>query len=464
MREGIYKLLLRYTGTLCLLTLQITLFALLWFYHYVPMLVYLRRGFFFWGNWAVIGFYLLFLLFFNRVFDGHKLNFLKARTTFLTHSLTIIFANIAAVLLSWVVGRYYFSILPILLLAVAQMLVVVGWSFVMSKLYLRISKPVKTVVIHGDCPPNAFQTFLEKADFFNSNRFVLSIHDIDKSEEEAETKILENEEVVLYDLPSIRRNALLKFCYENSKNSYVTPKISDILVTGAEKVYLSDIPLLKIERRGIKIESLIVKRLVDITLAVVGLVITSPFFLISAIIIKIYDGGKVFFTQERMTRNETKFEIIKFRTMREDSEEEGPQIAKQNDSRITPYGKILRATHLDELPQLVNILKGEMTLVGPRPERIENIEKYEKVIPEFKYRLAVKAGLTGYAQLYGKYDTTPYDKIKLDLEYIENHSLLLDFKLILLTVKVMFQKDNAEGVKRNQSSALLDDNCDKIEK
>jgi lipopolysaccharide/colanic/teichoic acid biosynthesis glycosyltransferase len=142
--------------------------------------------------------------------------------------------------------------------------------------------------------------------------------------------------------------------------------------------------------------------------------------------------------------------------MRVDSEaDQVARLASLNDERITPLGKILRATHVDELPQLINILKGDMSLVGPRPERPDIAKLYEENIPEFSYRLKVKAGLSGYAQVFGQYNTTPADKLKLDLFYIENYSFIRDLHIILLTVKIMFMKEKSEGITHDGISALI---------
>ena len=180
-------------------------------------------------------------------------------------------------------------------------------------------------------------------------------------------------------------------------------------------------------------------------------------FLVIALPIKLYDGGPVFYKQERLTQDGQTFMIYKFRSMRVDSEKDGARLAMKNDNRITPIGNILRKLHLDELPQIINIFKGEMSVVGPRPERKEIADQYAKEIEEFPFRLKVKAGLTGYAQVYGKYNTTPYDKLKLDLYYIQNYSFFLDIKLILLTVKILFQKENTEGVESWQTTASKGD-------
>jgi len=166
-----------------------------------------------------------------------------------------------------------------------------------------------------------------------------------------------------------------------------------------------------------------------------------------AIAIKLEDGGPVFYKQKRMTTGGREFDILKFRSMIVDAEKyAGAVLAAQDDPRITKVGKVIRATRLDEIPQILNILKGDMSIVGPRPERKVIAEEYYRDIPEFAYRLKVPSGLTGYAQIYGKYNTTAYDKLRFDLMYIENYSLLLDIKLILMTLRIIFSKESTEGV------------------
>ena len=207
---------------------------------------------------------------------------------------------------------------------------------------------------------------------------------------------------------------------------------------------------------GLTAGQAIIKRSIDIIVAVTGIIISSPIMLICAAAVKCYDRGPVFYRQERLTLHGRVFRIFKFRSMCVDSEKNGARLASKNDSRITPVGKVLRNLHFDELPQLFNVLKGDMSIVGPRPERKAILREYQREIPEFYYRLKVKAGLTGYAQVYGKYNTTPYDKLKLDLFYIENYSVLLDLKLMLMTFKILFQKETSEGVEDTQKNALLD--------
>ena len=261
-------------------------------------------------------------------------------------------------------------------------------------------------------------------------------------------KMVENYDAVLIcDVKTEMRNKILKFCFEKSIRTYITPKISDIIVRSADNIHLFDTPLLLCRNGGLSFEQRVVKRIMDLVISVVILIVTSPLMILTAIAIKIYDGGPVFFTQERCTINGRAFKILKFRSMIVDAEKAGGAVlAKKKDPRITPVGRIIRATRIDELPQLLNVLKGEMSIVGPRPERREFILQYSQIIPEFNYRLKVKGGLTGYAQVMGKYNTTAYDKLKLDLMYIENYSIALDIKLLLMTVKTVFRKESTEGV------------------
>ena len=179
--------------------------------------------------------------------------------------------------------------------------------------------------------------------------------------------------------------------------------------------------------------------------------------LLTAIAIKIYDRGPVFYKQCRLTKDGKEFYVLKFRSMAVDAEQDG--VARlstgENDSRITPVGKVIRKTRIDELPQFINILKGEMSVVGPRPERPEIAREYEKELPEFSLRLQAKAGLTGYAQVYGKYNTSPYDKLQMDLMYLAKPSLWEDLRIMFATVKILFIPDSTEGIEEGQIIASL---------
>ena len=274
--------------------------------------------------------------------------------------------------------------------------------------------------------------------------------------EKIQQDVLDFEGVVLYDLPSEDRNNILKYCFKHSIRTYVIPKITDIIMKGSDDMHLVDTPVFLSRNIGLQADQRFVKRTMDLLISGIGILIASPFMLMIAIAIKLYDHGPVFYRQVRLTRGGKRFMIYKFRSMRIDAEAHGAQLAKKDDDRITPVGKVLRNLHLDELPQLFNVFVGDMSMVGPRPERPEIFEKYEESVPDFDFRLKVKAGLTGYAQVYGKYNTTPIDKLKLDLFYIENYSFVLDLKLLMMTVKIFFQKEVSEGVNDNQTNALKD--------
>ena len=252
--------------------------------------------------------------------------------------------------------------------------------------------------------------------------------------------------VFINDIPSEVKNDILKECFSQDKRVYFTPKISDIIGKNSEEINLFDTPLYLCRNSGLTISQQFVKRTCDIVFSLIGLVVSSPFLLVTALAIKLEDGGPVFFRQKRATLGGKEFSILKFRSMIVDAEKDGrPHPAGEKDPRITKIGGFIRATRIDELPQLINILKGEMSIVGPRPERLEHVQKYCEEIPEFAYRLKVKGGLTGPAQVFGKYNTSPLNKLKMDLYYITNYSLLLDLQILFETVKILVQKESTEG-------------------
>ena len=275
--------------------------------------------------------------------------------------------------------------------------------------------------------------------------------------EQVKQRISQYEGVVIYDIPSRERNRILKYCYGNGVRVYATPKISDLIIRSAEIYHMFDTPLFLSRNMGLTAEQRFVKRLADVLLSAAALVPALPVMAAIAFFIKIEDGGSIIYKQKRLTRGGREFWVYKFRSMREDAEKDGvARLAEEHDDRITKTGRIIRALRFDELPQIFNILIGDMSLVGPRPERPEIAREYEKEIPEFTYRLKVKAGLTGYAQVYGKYNTMAYDKLKLDLMYIQNYSFRLDIEILLKTVQILFMKESTEGMKAEKQAATAD--------
>ena len=254
--------------------------------------------------------------------------------------------------------------------------------------------------------------------------------------------ILEHDTIFLAGVPDTEEGALKAFCYQYNKSMYLMAELEDVIISTAESTVLDDTPFLHIHRTEMTLMQRFLKRAFDIAFSLTGLILFSPILLATAAALKLAGNGSVFFRQKRATINGNVFEIIKFRTMYEDSANVS---VREGDDRITPVGRFLRKYRLDELPQLINVLKGEMSLVGPRPEMLENVERYIREVPEFRYRQQMKAGLTGLAQIEGKYNTSPKDKAILDLLYIENFSLGYDFKLLLRTFTVFFRKDSTEG-------------------
>lgn len=314
---------------------------------------------------------------------------------------------------------------------IALVFIIVGDSF-----YFWINEAEKCLIITTG--EDGAKKVAAAMSLFKSKYRINEIVNID--DDRLEEKMLQANTVVMYEVPVEKRTEIVDFCYRNLKNIYFNPRISDILANTSKTAVVDDIPFFSWQFHTLTFEQRIVKRLMDVVISLIGIIITSPILLISALCIKKNDGGKVFFKQRRATVNGKVFEIYKFRTMKENVENKSTFVG---DDRITSVGKTLRKYRIDELPQLINILKGDMSLVGPRPEMLENVDEYTKELPEFIYRLRMKAGLTGYAQIIGKYNTSSKDKLMLDLLYIENYSILKDISLLFRTILVIFKAEDS---------------------
>ena len=240
---------------------------------------------------------------------------------------------------------------------------------------------------------------------------------------------------------------------------FFLPHVGDVLMKGSQHIQTFSSPVHHFSYKHNPPEYLFVKRLFDILASMCAIVILSPVMLLTAIAIKAYDRGPAIYKQVRLTKDGKEFRIMKFRSMRVDAEKDG--VARlstgDQDDRITPIGRFVRKCRLDELPQLFNILKGEMSFVGPRPERPEIAEQYYKSLPDFKLRLQVKAGLTGYAQVYGKYNSDPYEKLEFDLLYINDMSVVTDLALIFATFSILFVPESTEGIESGATTAIKGD-------
>ena len=405
------------------------------------------------GKYVLTGVYgLLVILMFSNL-DCFMIGQLKGSDILLGQIIALFITNFITYFQLCLIANRMVTPVPLLILFVLDIIVAAALVMVYTKLYSKFYAPHNMLLVFGSDNAVGIKIKMDaRRDKYNISKLISVDEGIDAVCEE----ILKYDAVLLNDLPPQVRNDILKFCYSNDKRVYTVPKISDILIRGGKDVTLFDTPLLCIRNRGISLTQRIVKRAMDIIISGLMLIALSPIMLLVALAIKIEDRGPVFYKQMRMTRDAKEFGILKFRSMVPDAEKlTGAAMASEKDPRITKVGRFVRATRLDEIPQLINILKGDMSIVGPRPERKVFIDEYCETMPEFAYRMKVKGGLTGYAQIYGKYNTSPYDKLRLDLMYIENYSLLLDIKLIILTIKIMFSKDSTEGIDVAQKNERL---------
>ncbi|MBR0112656.1 MAG: sugar transferase [Clostridia bacterium] len=395
------------------------------------------------GKYVLMMVYAVLLIFVFYLCDSLKFGQLKFSDVFVSQVISILMVNFITYFQLCLISNRLISIPPMLFLTLLDVVCCFGLSFLYSSLYHKLFSPRNMVMIYGN--ENAVSLKF-KMDRRQDKYAVNTLLSIEEDGEYIKSVIDKHDAVIINDVPAEKRNDILKYCFGKNIRTYVVPKISDILTKGAHDITLFDTPLMLIKRGGLNPTQRLVKRIFDVILSLIAIIVSSPVMLLIAIAIKAEDGGPVFYKQERVTIDERKFNIIKFRSMIVNAEAQGLSIpAKGHDPRITKVGSVIRPLRLDELPQIFNILVGNMSIVGPRPERTEHVEKYTAEIPEFTYRHKVKGGLTGYAQIFGKYNTTAYDKLRLDLMYIENYSLLLDIKLIVMTARILFKKESTEG-------------------
>lgn len=456
-----YKRLIMYINTVAILVMQTAIFAMVWYHFYADDQKVLIKVFFRRGNYVVIGLYALMVFFFYKLYGGLRVGYQRVFDVLFSQIMSVLCVNAVTYLQLCLIGRWRFldNMRPVIGMTAVDLGVTIGWVFLSRWIYLKIFPPRELLLVTGQYSSDALiRKFASRKDKYAIREIISYREDLERIKE----RVLCYNGVILADIPSETRNHLLKFCFANDIRCYSVPKITDIMIMSAASIHQFDTALLLFRNKGLSIEQQFFKRAFDIVASLAALLIASPVMLVIALCIKLYDHGSVFFTQERLTKDGKKFNVIKFRSMRVGQDAEGYCMTRKNDERVTPVGKVIRNIHFDELPQLFNILKGEMSFVGPRPECPALAEQYGQIVPEFPFRLKVKAGLTGYAQVYGKYNTTPYDKLKLDLTYIENYSFMLDMKLMLLTVKVLFQKENTEGIEQWQTNAALQEDKEPV--
>lgn len=403
-------------------------------------------------NVGVILMFVALYSFFGRIYDAFLVSLKRISEMFYSQALGILMADAFMFLVLWLMSGGFPNLLPALLALVCQLLLSMTWCRLVHMWYFSCFAGQRTGIVY-DARRGMEDLFGEYGlDKKFDVQFTCSVEDCLTQK----MKMLQDmDSVFLCGVHSHDRNIILKYCVAHGINVYMIPRVGDVIMSGAKRMHMFHLPILRVGRYNPPIEYTVMKRLFDIVSSALVIVVTSPFMIAVAIAIKAYDGGPVLYKQTRLTKDGKEFKVLKFRSMRTDAEKDG--IARlstgENDDRITPVGRFIRACRLDELPQLFNILGGSMSVVGPRPERPEIAAQYEKDMPEFALRLQAKAGLTGYAQVYGKYNTIPYDKLQMDLMYIANPSFLEDLRIIFATVQVLFMKESTEGVSTGSVTA-----------
>ena len=423
-------------------------FAWGWFNYYaqhMPLPFYDR------GNWVVVALYAVLYMIFGRVYGGFWISLNRISESVYSQALAVMMTSGIMYVVTFLLERQLPNIWPVIAAFAVQLVLSGLWSMAAHVAYYMLFPATKTIIVYDE------RQGMEKLiqDYGFEKKFtVIKTLTVEKCI--ANIDLLHNAQTVFVSgVHSHERNVILKYCVEHGVMMYLVPRIGDVLMSGAQQMHMFHLPMLRVGRYNPSPWHTIAKRTFDVVSAGALFLLISPLMLITAIAIKT-DGGPVFYKQRRLTQDGKEFDVLKFRSMRVDAEKDG--VARlstgDNDDRITKVGRFIRKVRIDELPQLLNIIGGSMSVVGPRPERPEIASQYVKEMPEFSLRLQAKAGLTGYAQVYGKYNTTPYDKLQMDLMYISNPSFWEDLRIIFATIKILFVPESTEGVAEGQKTAM----------
>ena len=384
----------------------------------------------------------------TKVYGGFDIGKRKSKPIVFSMALTLLLTDLVTHFLLCIMnttvihgGRFVYEC-PLLLLAVymLQVALVIIMAYGGNDLYFKVNKPQRCLMVarRGEC----IEDLIKKVGRYKKQYNIQQVAWLDQPD--LLTCVDHADAVFLYELSVRERTDLVEYCYQTRKDLYYSLEMSDVVAMAGERVMFDDKTMMYCPVRELRFEERIVKRLGDILVSVVGLVLTSPILLATALAIRLEDGGPVFYRQKRATYGGRVFEVYKFRSMRaqDGSIQTIARIGQRSEFIPFPH-HIIRKFRIDELPQLINVLKSDMSIVGPRPEMLENVEKYTDDLPEFRYRLRAKAGLTGLAQIYGKYNTSPRDKLIMDLAYIQQYSVWLDLKLILRTALVLLTPEES---------------------
>lgn len=323
------------------------------------------------------------------------------------------------------------------------------------QMYLRFS-PVKKVAIVGSKEKVA--SAIRNFDSEKNNRHKVVCGIISNYTEHV-TKIIDDVDIVYLanEIAEKEKLAIYELVTRKEKKLFLPTTFDNLIMIRPNMMNFEDESIIEASDFRIKEEDALVKRIFDIVVSLILLIIASPFMLITAILIKVTSPGPIIYKQTRITYNQKEFSILKFRSMSATAEaKSGPVLATSNDARVTTVGKYIRALRIDELPQLINVLRGDMSIIGPRPERPFFVDQFNEENPHYYLRHNVRAGITGYAQVYGKYASDYNSKLNFDLLYIKNYSLLLDMKILLQTIKILFDKVSSKGLDEEDASGTLD--------
>ena len=423
-------------------------FAWGWFNYYAQHMV---LPFYDRGNWVVVALYAVLYMIFGRVYGGFWISLNRISESVYSQALAVMMTSGIMYVVTFLLERQLPDIWPVIAAFGVQLVLSGLWSMAAHVAYYILFPATKTIIVYDE------RQGMEKLiqDYGFEKKFTV-IKTLTVEQCIANIDLLHNAQTVFVSgVHSHERNIILKYCVEHGIMMYLVPRIGDVLMSGAQQMHMFHLPMLRVGRYNPSPWHTIAKRTFDVVSAGALFLVISPLMLITAIAIKT-DGGPVFYKQRRLTQDGKEFDVLKFRSMRVDAEKDG--VARlstgDKDDRITKVGHFIRKVRIDELPQLLNIIGGSMSVVGPRPERPEIASQYVKEMPEFSLRLQAKAGLTGYAQVYGKYNTTPYDKLQMDLMYISNPSFWEDLRIIFATIKILFVPESTEGVAEGQKTAM----------
>lgn len=399
--------------------------------------------------------YAIILFFMHRTYESFRVGAVRLLSLITGQFLALTISDFMLLMVATLSIRTLPNLWIFLAVYALQLIVSTIWCTWAHHVFFTVTPPKRTVVIYENEKDAA--SFDEI--FRSSGKYALckslSVRDFTPPYDDLLAELEEMQSIFLADVPTDVRTLLFHYSTDHHIAINLRPSMDDVMLSTARRRFLANIPVLKVGLGTPALAVCIIKRTMDILISGLGLILASPLMAVLALLIRKEDHGPAIYRQNRLTLGGKVFQILKFRSMRVDAEKDGvARLASEHDSRITKIGHFIRATRLDELPQLWNIFKGDMSLVGPRPERPEIAEQYLAELPQFSARLQVKAGLTGYAQVNGKYNSTPEEKLQMDLMYISEVSIPLDLKLILQTIHIMMKKESTEGIQEGATTAL----------